>query len=123
MTDTPEAPPQQPAAAPAGPGAPNIIRIPILISAILNSLLALSWIPFCITIILTVPLAVLAVFEILLFINLGKPDYATRKPRIKLIAILEMCAVLLGSVGALVCGIIVMVNLDKAIPDGPAAEA
>ncbi len=123
MTDTPDTPPPAPAPAPAGASAPNIIRIPILISGICNALLAFAWVWGCITIILTIPLAVLAVFEFIYFVKLGQPDFARHKPKLKLISILEICSILVGSVGALICGIIILLNLDKEIPDTPDAGA
>ncbi len=124
MTDTPEAPAPPPAAAPApaGPGAPNIIRIPLLVSGILNGLAALGWLSTCILFFVAIPLAVLAVFEIIYFVKLGQPDYAQHKPKTKLISILEMCSIVFLNLGALICGIIIFINLDKAIPDEPASE-
>lgn len=126
MSETPETPPPAPPSTPtpppppAGAGAPNIIRIPILISAIVNCLVALSWLATCFMFFMGIPLIVLAVFEFLLFAKLGDPNYAQHKPRIKLISILEMCSIFFLSIGGLVCGIIVFTNL-KQIPDEPGA--
>jgi len=125
MTDTPEAttPPSAPAPTPVGPGAPNIIRIPILISAIFNCLGALGWLSTCIAFFIAIPVGILAVFEFMLFVKLGQPDYAQHKQRTKLIAILEMCSILFFGLASLICGIIVYINLDKEIPDEPATSA
>lgn len=126
MTDTPDTPdtppPADAAPAPSGSGAPTIIRIPILISGILNCLVALAWVPWCVTIVLSIPLIILAVFEFIYFSKLGQVDFAAHKSKVKLISILEICTIIAGNVGSLVCGIIVLVNI-KEIPDPPSGAA
>ncbi len=121
MTDTPDTPPPAPAPA-STPGAPMIIRIPILISGILNVMTGLAHLTWCIGVIFTVPLVVLAVFEFIYFSKLGQADFSAHKSKVKLISILEICTILVGNVGSLVCGIIVLVSI-KEIPDPPSGAA
>ncbi|GJM20020.1 MAG: hypothetical protein DHS20C14_22330 [Phycisphaeraceae bacterium] len=120
MTDQPAAPYTPPAPVGAPPDL-SIIKIPILISAIFNVLIALAWLPFCVTIVISIPLIALAVFEFMLFTKLNAPDVdpPSLKGRTQIIAILEICTILVGSVPNLICGILVLVNLNKM--DAPQA--
>ncbi|MFI4917433.1 MAG: hypothetical protein ACIAS6_13125 [Phycisphaerales bacterium JB060] len=107
-------PPSQPPTQP-GPiqAEPTAVRTAILLSAIFNILAAVSWAWTCIGIVLSVPLVILAVFEILHFNALGQPPYGPKRPRAQLLGILEICTILAGNLPSVVCGIIVLAFLDK----------
>ncbi|MBZ0172063.1 MAG: hypothetical protein K8E66_06760 [Phycisphaerales bacterium] len=96
-------------ATPGTGGAPNGVRLPLLISAILNCLNAVAWAFGCVTIVISIPLLVLAVFEFMAYSKLGQPDYRQEAGRVKVLQILEICTILVGNVGSLICGIIGMV--------------
>jgi len=106
-------PPGDPAGGPAG--APNNIRVAMLISAILNCIVALSWAAGCVTIFIGIPLVVLAVYEFMTYNKLGQPDWRRYTDRTRTLQILEICSVLLGSLGSMVCGILglVFANQEK----------
>ncbi|MEZ6241864.1 MAG: hypothetical protein R3B57_02375 [Phycisphaerales bacterium] len=124
MTQSTDSPP--PSSAPKEPGGldMNLVKFPFLISGIFNGISALTWILMSIPLIfmfvgcLTLPLAlgagVLAVFEILVFVAL----HQNKKPRpskkkLKLLAILEICTILLFNVPSVACGIWTLLQLEK----------
>lgn len=94
---------------------PAGVRIPLLVSGILNCLAALGWISTCALSFLAIPLIVLAVYEFLTFAKLGEPDYRRNAGRVKTLQILEICSILLGNLGSMICGIIglVMGNQER----------
>jgi len=99
---------------PAGGADPTPIRVAVLVSAIFNLLSAIAWAFTCFGLVLSVPLVVLAVFEILLFSRLGgSGPYAPLRGRVRLIGVLEICTILAGNLVSLICGIIVLAFLDK----------
>lgn len=110
-------PSQEPNQPPIQPGPiapdPSPVRIAILVSAIFNLLAAVSWAFTCIGIVLSVPLIILAIFEIMHFNALGQPPYGPKRPRAQLLGILEICTILAGNLPSVVCGIIVLAFLDK----------
>ncbi len=99
-------------APPARPAAPGIITIPLLISAIWNSFAALGWICTCVGVVFAAPLIVLLVFEFMLYAHLTSPDKRVEPSRVRTIAICEIVAGLV-SFAPLVCGIIILANLNK----------
>lgn len=105
-----QVPPIQPGAT---PGDPTAVRVAILVSAIFNILTAIGWAFTCVGIVASVPLAILAVFEILHFSALGHPPYGPKRGRAQVLGILEICTILTGNVGSLVCGIVVLVFVDR----------
>jgi hypothetical protein len=110
----PEYPSQSPPTRPgAVPSDPTAVRVSILVSAIFN-LVTATWLALtCFGIVLSVPLVVLAIFEILHFKALGQPPYGPKRARAQVLGILEICTILAGNLGSLVCGIIVLVFLDR----------
>lgn len=94
---------------------PAGVRIPLLVSGILNCLAALWWVSTCALSFLAIPLIVLAVYEFLAFSKLGGADYRRHADHAKTLQILEICTILLGNVGSMVCGIIglVMGNQER----------
>jgi hypothetical protein len=107
---TTQPPPVSPGQLPAsGPGAPNSIRIPILISAILNVLMGIGFLSTCFLFFMAIPVGILAVFEFMLFVQLGKPDYAAAAKKTKIIQILEIASIICGNLGSMICGILGLV--------------
>ncbi|MCC5821968.1 MAG: hypothetical protein LAT64_01620 [Phycisphaerales bacterium] len=114
-----------PSAAPAGPqhapGAPvgalpprelSGVRIPMLLAGIFNCMAALGWFGTCFLFFLGIPLLALGIFEIITFTKLGE-SRATQdalRSKCRTFAILDICAILLFNLPAMVCGIIQMVN-------------
>ncbi len=105
-----------------GPQPPGIIKVPLLISAICNCVMAFLWFitpfsadfpapPYCI--IFAVPLIVLLIFEFKLYADLHDPKIVVPSSRVRTIAIYEIVAGLVN-LGALVCGIIILTNLANA---------
>jgi len=111
MSQVPPNPPTQggPITAPD----PMPIRVAVLVSAIFNILSAVVWAFTCFGIIISVPLVVLAIFEFMLFGKLGTPPYGPQRGRAQVIGILEICTILTGNLPSMVCGILVLVFLDK----------
>lgn len=106
----------------------NIIKIPLLVSGILNALTAAGTIVFgllsivviigCFILPVGLFFAFLAWWEIRAYMRLNDPNYPNDqlKAHIKTIAILEIVAILFGSVSSLICGILVMTNIDNLDP-------
>ncbi len=130
MTQTPDdqgSEPTAPASAPAGAAGEldmNLLKFPFLISGIFNAISALCWLMMGVLLIMVfigcaiIPLAiaagVLAVFEILTFVAL----HSEKKPRptkkkLRLLAIFEICSILLLNVPSVACGIWTLLQLEK----------
>lgn len=98
----------------AGPGDVPGVRIPLLISGIFNILAALGWASTCFLAFVGIPSLVLGIFEFIQFSKLGDPANRSRLVgSTRIIGILEICSVLIGNLGSLICGIIVLVNLNQ----------
>lgn len=92
----------------------SALRIPILISGIFNTLGALGWASTCVFFFFGIPLLVLGIFEFIQFSKLGDPaNHRGSIASTRLIGIFEICSVLVGNLGSLVCGIILLANLGK----------
>lgn len=130
MTDTPEAP-TQPAPTQQGNDT-SLFKILLLVSAIFNSLAALSaivaglltiiFIVGCFILPFGAALAVLAFFEFKAFMALND-DSAPNPPRdkVKLLAILEICTIIMGNMPSVVCGIVSLVQINNYPDDAPVA--
>lgn len=129
MSETPDTKSDTPATTPSPAGGAgeldmNLFKLPFLISGIFNAISALSWLVFGVILIMVfvgcaiIPLAaaagVLAVFEILTFAALhsDKRPRPTKK-KLKIIAICEICTILLMNVPSFACGIWTFFQLDK----------
>ncbi len=117
------APPNEPMPIAAEPDL-NAIKIPLLISGILNALtaagllvaglLTIIMVVGCFILPFAIPVGVLAYFEIKTYMDLDKPgDKRHLKPRVQLLGILEIATVLLGNVLVVVCGVLVVSNVNK----------
>lgn len=92
---------------------PTPVRVAILVSAIFNVLAAVSWALTCFGLVISAPLVVLAVFEFMRFSKLGTPPFGPQRDKAKVLGILEICTILVGNLPSAVCGIIVLVFLEK----------
>lgn len=108
-----ETPPTVPAPIAPPPGSrADAVRIPILISAIFNLLTAIGWAMGCITIVISIPLIVLCIFEFMQHAKLGDPNRrGNLADSTRIIAILEICTIITGNLPSMICGILVLVNL------------
>ncbi len=96
------------------PADPGPVKVTLLISAIFNILAGIGWATGCVTVVISIPLWVLAGFEIATFAKLNGPGpYRQHAGAAKALCILEICCVLVAGLPQLVCGIIGLVNLDK----------
>lgn len=90
------------------------VRIPILISAILNIVVGLGWMLTLIGIVFAIPLWILSIFEFMAYSKLdGRTGYAPHRSRVSTLAILEILTILVGNVGSMICGIISLINGSK----------
>lgn len=96
-----------------GPQPPGIIKVPLLISAICNCVAALFWLMTIFGIIFTIPLVILLIYEFKLYADLHDPKIVVPSSQVKTIAICEIVGGLV-SLGAIICGIIILTNLTNA---------
>lgn len=111
----PTAPPTQPVqpAVPVG-WPPAGVAIPQLVSGIFNLIVGAGWLFTCFGVVLTVPLVILGVKELLAYsrARTAKPlDYLEST---RTMAILDICTVLTGNLGSAVCGIVILTQLGEA---------
>lgn len=91
------------------------VKVPILISGILNAVAAVIWLLTCLGIIFSVPLFILCVFEFSYYSNADKmpPPRAVHEGRT--LGIWEIVVgVFTLNVISLICGILAMVNANQA---------
>jgi hypothetical protein len=106
--------PESPAAAPVFDYPPTILTVPIVISAVWNVMTAIGWatvVP-CIGLVIAVPYAVLAFFEVTTFLKAPamSPDQLYRR-----CGPLGVCQIVLGltNLVPVVCGILLLVYRDR----------
>ena len=91
------------------------IKVPILVSGIMNAIVAVIWLFTCFGVIVTIPLSILCIFE---FIYFSSADQMPRQKAIgdgRTLAIFEIVlGVLFLNMVSLVCGIIALVNANQA---------
>ncbi len=103
-----------PPAVPAGGWPPDMVAIPQLVSGIFNLLVAVSWLFTCFGVILSIPLVILGIKELVAYSNARTTPPLQYLDRSKTYAIFDIVAVLTLNVGSLVCGIIILTQLDAA---------
>ena len=82
--------------------------------SLIIGLLTLLAVVGCFILPIAVAIGVLSFFEIKTYMELNKPgDHRHLKSRDQLLAILEIATVLFGSVLVVVCGILVLTNINK----------
>jgi hypothetical protein len=90
------------------------VGIPQLVSGIFNLIVGAGWLFTCFGVVLTVPLVILGVKELLAYsrARTAKPlDYLEST---RTMAILDICTVLTGNLGSAVCGIVILTQLGEA---------
>lgn len=111
------APPTDPFEPPRANPNLSAIAIPLLVSGIFNVLVGAGWAATCFGGVIAVPLWVLAVFEFILFSKVNAPGpQSQRAGQIKTIAILEICTILTGNIPSMICGIVILANIDQLRP-------
>jgi hypothetical protein len=91
-----------------------MVAIPQLVSGIFNLLAAVGWLFTCFGVILTVPLAILGIKELVAYSNARTTPPLQYLERSKTYAIFDIVAVLTGNFASLICGIIILTQLDAA---------
>ena len=111
----PAAPPTSPAAA-AVPAdwPPTAVSVPQLVSGIFNLAVAAGWLFTCFGIVLTVPLAILGVKELLAFSRSRTSSPAEYIESARLLAIFAICTIITGNVVSAVCGIVILTQVGAA---------
>jgi hypothetical protein len=113
--DTTSVPPTQPVPPAMAPGTwpPGMIAIPQLVSGIFNLLCAIGWVFTCFGIVLSVPLVILGIKELMAYSNARVMPPLQYLERTRTYAICDVITVLAGNFGSLVCGIIMLTQLDE----------
>jgi hypothetical protein len=93
---------------------PDMIAIPQLISGIFNIVAAVSWAFTCFGIILSIPLMILGVYELIAYSRARTTDPAVYLESTKTKAILDICTILTGNFASLVCGILMLTQIPAA---------
>ena len=117
------APGTPPTAPPTGPSAhvpmngewpPTAITISQLVSGIFHLIAAAGWIFTCFFSIVSIPLTILGVYELIAYsrARITPPQQYLASTKTK--AILDICSVLAGNFGSMVCGIVMLTQLPAA---------
>ena len=93
---------------------PDMIAIPQLISGIFNIVAAVSWAFTCFGIILSIPLTILGVYELIAYSRARTTDPAVYLESTKTKALLDICTILTGNFASLVCGILMLTQIPAA---------
>lgn len=123
--ETPAAPAASvaaPAAPPTAPGAqvvptdwpPTAVSVPQLVSGIFNLVVAAGWLFTCFGVILTIPLAILGIKELIAFSNARTSNPADYLESARTMAVLDICTVITGNFGSAICGIVMLTQVGAA---------
>ena len=111
------APPISPSSAvPAVPAnwPPDMIAIPQLVSGIFNIVAAVGWAFTCFGIILSIPLTILGVYELIAYSRARTADPVKYLDSAKTYAVLDICTILTGNLASMVCGILMLTQIPAA---------
>jgi hypothetical protein len=110
------APPTAPAPAPVMPAdwPPSMVSVPQLVSGILNLIAAAGWLLTCFGVVLTVPLAILGVHELLAYSRARTAKPAAYLESAGRLAVFDVCTLLAGNIGSAICGVVVLTQLSAA---------
>jgi hypothetical protein len=93
---------------------PDMIAIPQLISGIFNIVAAVGWAFTCFGIILSIPLLILGVYELIAYSRARTAEPAKYLDSAKTYAVLDICTVLTGNLASMVCGILMLTQIPAA---------
>lgn len=111
----PAAPPTQPVQPPVPAGwPPDPIGVSQLVSGIFNLIVGAGWLFTCFGVVLTVPLVILGVKELLAYSRARTTKPIDYLESTRTMAILDICTVLTGNLGSAVCGIVILTQLGDA---------
>jgi hypothetical protein len=112
-TALPTAPSPNASALPSG-WPPDMIAIPQLVSGIFNIVAAVGWAFTCFGIILSIPLTILGVYELIAYSRARTTDPAQYLDSAKTYAVLDICTILTGNLASMVCGILMLTQIPAA---------
>lgn len=104
--------PQAPAAPADWP--PTAIAVAQLVSGIFNLIAAATWLLTCFGVVLTVPLAILGVHELLAYSRARTTPPAAYLDSTGRMAILDLCTLITGNLGSVICGIVILTQVPEA---------
>jgi hypothetical protein len=93
---------------------PDMIAIPQLVSGIFNIIAAAGWAFTCFGIILSIPLTILGVYELIAYSRARTTDPAQYLDSAKTYAVLDICTILTGNLASMVCGILMLTQIPAA---------
>jgi len=93
---------------------PDMIAIPQLISGIFNIVAAVGWAFTCFGIILSIPLMILGVYELIAYSRARTADPAKYLEMSKTYAVLDICTILTLNFASPVCGIVILTQIPAA---------
>lgn len=106
-------------ATPAGPALGGVslkpVTVPVLVSAVANLIGGYAWLTTCFGIVLTAPMLVLCVFELIYFATAAQMTRGQLMGRGRAIGICEIVVGVFNLV-SLVCGVVVLVHLGRMRP-------
>ena len=98
----------------SGEWPPSPIAISQLVSGIFNLITATGWLLTCFGVILSVPLTILGIYELIAYSRARTTPPQQYLESTKTKAILDICSVLAGNLGSMVCGIVILTQLPAA---------
>ena len=119
-THAPGTPPTAPTTAPgaympmSGEWPPAPIAISQLVSGIFHLITATGWLLTCLGVILSIPLTILGIYELIAYSRARTTPPQQYLESTKTKAILDICSVLTGNLGSMVCGIVILTQLPAA---------
>lgn len=108
------APPTSPQGVVPADWPPQMIAIPQLVSGIFNLLAAIAWLATCFGVVIAVPLAILAINELIDYSRASTTPPLQYLERSRTKAIIDICTALVGNLGSMVCGIIILTQIPEA---------
>lgn len=93
---------------------PSTVTIPQLVSGIMQVLAGITYISTCVGAILGVPLVLLGAWELVTYSKARSMPPVMYAERTKVLAIIDICTILVGNVPSAVCGIVTLTQLPEA---------
>ena len=98
----------------SGEWPPTPIAISQLVSGIFHLITATGWLLTCFGVILSIPLTILGIYELIAYSRARTTPPQQYLESSKTKAILDICSVLAGNLGSMVCGIVILTQLPAA---------